>query len=432
MSNLELIAAPATSTFDARRRRVVVAATIGNLLEWYDNFLYGVLALTMARLFFPAQNEVTSLILAFAIYGSGLVMRPVGAVVLGLYADRVGRKPALCLAMFIMGLGTALMAFSPSYATIGIWAPLIILFARLLQGFSGAGELGSATALLVESAPPGRRGLYASLNASSQQIGFVVAAFVVMFMNLVMTQDQIDAGGWRLPFLLGLAIVPAAIYIRSHLEEPDLFLKHSDDRAGPRAFIVRDEAGPLLLAFGMLLLYVVAGSVLFVYMPTFAVQKLGLASSGALFATVVATCVTIVCTPLAGAASDRFGRKPMLWIATVSYLLLTYPAFVIVTTWPSIAVLLLIQSGFAVMIAIFVGPLLSALAELFRTRVRALAVSLTYGVAGIIGAFAPTLATWLIARTGDVNAPAFIVIGAGILTGCTLFRFTDRYREPLS
>ncbi|MBR1120949.1 MFS transporter [Bradyrhizobium lablabi] len=432
MSSPELIITPAIQPLDIRHRRIIAAATIGNLLEWYDNFAYGVLALTMARLFFPTGNEVTSLILAFVTYGAGLAMRPVGAIILGTYADRVGRAAALYLAMLIMGLGTALTAFAPTYETIGVWAPSIILIARLLQGFSGAGEIGSATALLVESAPARSRGLYTSLNASSQQIGFVLAASVVMVMNLVMTPEQIAGGGWRLPFVFGLTIVPAALYIRANLQEPDMFLEKSRERMEAAAAIATGVIRPMFRAIGMLLLYVTAGSVLFVYMPSFAVQKLGIASSGALLATVVATSVTIACTPLAGAASDRFGRKPLLWISIAGFLLVTYPAFVLLTTMPSVALLALVQSGFGVLIALYVGPLFPALAEQFPTRARAASVSLTYGVAGVIGAFAPAVATWLITATGDSNAPAFAVIGAGILSGCTLQGFTDRYRQPLS
>jgi len=246
-----------------------------------------------------------------------------------------------------------------------------------------------------------------------------------------MAQDEIDAGGWRLPFVFGLAIVPAALYIRANLGEPDIFRQRAKERRMRSAFAI-GRAGSLLLALGMLFLYVIAGSVLFVYMPTFAVQKLGLTGASALFATVVATCVTIACTPVAGAMSDRLGRKPLLWIATVSFVLLTYPAFVLILAWPSIALLLLVQSGFGILLALYVGPLFSALAELFPTRIRAVAVSLTYGIAGIIGAFAPALATWLIVVTGLVGAPAFAVIGAATLSAFALLVFEDRSGEPLS
>ncbi|WP_407158307.1 MFS transporter [Bradyrhizobium sp. STM 3557] len=427
----EVNCASSCSPHQAKRRRAIIAATIGNLLEWYDFFAYGVLAIPMAKLFFPAQNEVTSLFLALATYGGGVAMRPFGAVVLGLYADRVGRKASLCLSMYLMGLGTALIAFAPTYESIGVAAPLLVLLARLLQGFSGAGELGSATALLVEIAPPNRRGLYASFNAASQQIGFVIAAFVVMTVNVAMTPAQIEAWGWRLPFSLGLAIVPTAIYIRSEVQESDLFLTKQRERKDRLAGAAIGTGRPLLLAIGILSLYVVAGNIIFVYMPTFAARKLGLPSSGALLATIVATCVMIVCTLVAAMISDRVGRKPLLLFASVTYALIIYPAYLVVTTWPSVQMLMLVQSALALLNAIYIGPLMSTIAELFATSLRATAVAVAYGLTVMVGALSPALATWLIDFTGDSRAPAFAIIATSLLTSLALVQFTDRYREPL-
>ena len=432
MSVSERIASPASDVFDVKRRRLVIAATIGNLLEWYDFFAYGILAITIARLFFPTQSEVTSLLLALATYGGGLAMRPLGATVLGLYADRVGRKAALCLSMYLMGLGTAVIAFTPTYETIGISAPLLILMARLLQGFSGAGELGSATALLVENAPPQQRGMYASLNAASQQVGFVLSVFTVMLVTFAMTPSQMEAGGWRLPFIFGLAIVPVAIYIRSGVEEPDLFAgQRRQHRTTDRTSTIRNGQS-LLLAVGILALYVVAGNILFVYMPTFAVQKLGLGSSAALLSTVVATCVMIACTPVAGALSDHIGRKPLLLFAGVVYVLVTYPAYVVIAAWPFAAVLTIVHSIFGLLNAIYVGPLLAALAELFPGRSRATSIALAYSLTVMIGALSPAFATWLTAYTGDARSPALIVIGAGALSVLAVRRYQDRHTEALS
>jgi MHS family proline/betaine transporter-like MFS transporter len=432
MSDPERIAIPASDVFDVKRRRLIVAATIGNLLEWYDFFAFGVLAITMARLFFPTQSEVTSLLLALATYGGGLVMRPIGAIVLGLYADRVGRKDALCVAIYIMGAGTALIVVTPTYQTIGVAAPVLILIARLLQGFSGAGELGNATALLVESAPPHQRGVYASLNAAGQQIGFVLAALIVMIVSIILTPSQIEAGGWRLPFIFGLAIVPVAIYIRSKVEDSDLFINKGNEQPGISRTHMTQEGRPLLIAVGILMLYVVAGNILFVYMPTFAVQKLGLASSEALLSTVVATCVMIVCTPITAAFSDRVGRNPLLLLAGVIYVLITYPAYIIATTRPSIATLMMVQSIFGLLNAVYVGPLMAALAELFRTRLRATAVGLAFSLTVMIGALSPAFATWLIGSTDDARAPAFVVIGAAMLSVFAVILHTDKSKEPLS
>jgi MHS family proline/betaine transporter-like MFS transporter len=227
-------------------------------------------------------------------------------------------------------------------------------------------------------------------------------------------------------------IVPVAIYIRFKLQEPEVFLKKRNEPiAASGAATLGREGRSLLRAIGILMLYVVAGNVLSVYMPTFAVHKLGLPSEGGLFATVVATCVTIVCTPLVAAMSDHFGRKPLLLLAALSYLLLTYPMFAIVTTWPSVGLLTTVLSGFGLLNALYAGPLMSALAELFPTSVRATAVALAFSLTVIVGGFSPALATWLVAATGDARAPALIVVAAGLVSGFALLRFTDRFREPL-
>lgn len=425
------LTAPSLTQRSSKQRRAIVAATIGNLLEWYDFFTYGVLATTLAKLFFPTSNEVTSLLLALATYGGGVAMRPVGAIILGRYADRAGRKASLCLAMYVMGAGTAIIVFAPTYETAGIVGPLLLLLARLLQGFSGAGEIGSATALLVEIAPPERRGLYASFNAVSQQLGFVLAASVVMIANLTISVAYIESGWWRVPFVLGLGIIPIAIYIRTHVQEPDLFLAARQKDKRKLTYGGLREGRLLFLAIGILSLYVVAGNIVFVYMPTFAVRNLGLSSSGALLATVLSTCFMIACTLVAASFSDRFGRKPLLLSASVAYGVTIYPAYVIVTTWPSVGMLLLVQSILALLNALYIGPMMSAIAEIFATTVRATAVALAYGLTVMVGALSPAFATWLIATTGDIRAPALAVIAASILSSLVLLKYRDRYREAL-
>jgi MFS family permease len=431
-ANAELIDAPTSESINAKRRRIVLAATIGNTVEWYDFLVYGLLAVTIAKLFFPAGSELSSLLLSMAMYGVGLVMRPVGAVVLGIYADRVGRRATLSWAIVIMALGTGLIAVAPTHERIGIYAPLLIVLARLLQGFSCGGEMGGATAFLAENAPEGRRGLYASWQTASQSAGFLLAAIVTMVMTLLMTPAQIESGGWRWPFVVGLLIAPVGFYIRSKLDEPELFLKARDEaRPAAVADTLKRQGQPALTALGVSVLYIVSGSVLFVYLPTFAVRQLQLPFSAALQATVVASCLMVVCTPIAGAISDRTGRKPMLQLATLGYLLLTYPAFAMISAWPSIALLTVVQSGFAVLMAMYGGPVVSVLAELFPTSLSSTGVAVAYNLVAVVGGFAPLVVTWLIAATGNPRAPAFYVIGAALISGSALFWLRDRYREPL-
>jgi MHS family proline/betaine transporter-like MFS transporter len=387
---------------------------------------------TIAKLFFPTSSELSSLLLSMATLGVGLAMRPVGAIVLGIYADRVGRRAALSWAIVIMALGTGLIAVAPTYESVGVAAPLLIVFARLLQGFSCGGEIGSAIAFLAENAPERRRGLYASWQAASQAAGFLLAAIVTMVMTLSMTAAQIESGGWRWPFVFGLLIAPVGFYIRSKLDEPDLFLKaRSNSRPAAVAETLQHEGRAALTAVGVSVLYIVSAYVLLIYMPIFALRQLQLPFSAALQATVVASCVNLVCIPVAGAISDYVGRKPMLQLAILGYLLLTYPAFAMVSAWPSIELLTVVQSGFAVLMSIYCGPAVSLLAELFPTRLRSTAVAVAYNLVAVAGGFAPVIVTWLIAVTGDPRAPAFYVIGAAVVSGGALFWLRDRHGEPL-
>ncbi len=417
VARTEPITAPAPMSSGAIRRRMVLAATIGNTLEWYDFLAYSFLSLTIAKLFFPTGDELSSVLLAVATFGIGLVMRPVGGLLLGIYADRVGRKAALTLTIFIMALGTGLIAIAPTYATIGIWAPLLVVISRLLQGFSCGGELGGATAILVESAPEGRRGLYASWQLTSQAAGFLLGAAVTMAVSLSMTSAQLEAGGWRLPFLLGLLITPVGLYIRSKLDEPEPFLRA---RQAVPAFLfsnaLRSHGRSLLTGIGVAVLFVVSAYILFLYMPTYAVRQLQLPFSQALLASTLAGCVLLVCSPIFGAISDRLGRKPLLVAAALTLALLTYPAFML----------------FAVLMAMYSSPAISVLAELFPTPLRSTAVALTYNLTvAVVSGTAQVIVTWLIAATGSPLAPAFYVIGAALISTASAMAIRDRFREPL-
>jgi MFS transporter, MHS family, proline/betaine transporter len=388
---------------------------------------------TIAKLFFPTENELTSLLLSVGTFGTAAIVRPIAGVVLGIYADRVGRKAALTLAIFTMGLGTGLIVVAPTYASIGIWAPALLVTARLLQGFACGAELGGATAILVENAPDRSRGLYASWQTASQAAGVLLGAMVTMLVSLSMTQAQLEAWGWRLPFAFGLLIVPVGFYVRSKLKEPDAFLRARTE--APIFSFIRlllGERRSIFTAIGIAVLYLACAYVLFVYMPTFAVRQLRLPFSQALIATTLASAVLFVCSPVMAVISDRYGRKPLLVVGASTFAILTYPAFILITREPSLLKLAAVQSGFAIAMAAYAGPAISVYAELFPTRFRSTAVSLVYSVAVVlVGGFAPLIVTWLIAATGNPIAPAFYVIGAAAISGAALLNFRDRFREAL-
>jgi MFS transporter, MHS family, proline/betaine transporter len=429
---------PSTCTGDldrnrSTRRRVVVAATIGNTIEWYDFLVYGFLAVTIAKLFFPTGSELTSVLLSVGTFGAAAVVRPAAGVALGIYADRVGRKASLSLTIFLMALGTGLMALAPTYASIGIAAPLLIVIARLLQGFACGGELGGATAILVESAPDRWRGLYASWQTASQAAGVLLGTLVTMLISLSMTAPQLEAGGWRWPFVIGLLIVPVGLYVRAKLDDPELFQKARKE--APTLSVpemLRIESRSLLTGIGIAVLYLACAYVLFVYMPTFGVRQLGLRLSDALIATTVASAIVLVCSPLVAAISDRCGRKPLLITGILAFGLATYPAFMVIVTEPSLLKLAVVQSIFALVMAIYAAPAISVSAELFPTRIRSTAVSLVYGIAVVVaGGFAPFIVTWLIAVTGNPLAPALYVVGAAVISAMAVLCLHDRFRDPL-
>lgn len=433
MASISVTSMASQKSGSAVRQRAVLAATIGNTLEWYDFLVYGFLAVTIAKLFFPAEDELTSVLLSVGTFGAAAVVRPVAGVVLGVYADRVGRKAALTLTIFTMGLGTGLIAVAPNYASIGIWAPVLMVSARLLQGFACGGELGGATAILVENAPDHGRGLYASWQTASQAAGILLGSVVTMLVSLSMTQGQLEAWGWRLPFAFGLLIVPVGFYVRAKLKEPDAYLKARTE-APVFSFmrILWAERRALVIGVGISVLYLACAYVLFVYMPTFAVRQLRLPFSQAVIATAFASAILFACSPVMAAISDRYGRKPLLVAGALAFGLLTYPAFVLITTDPSLHKLAAVQSGFALGMAAYAGPAISVCAELFPTHVRSTAVSLVFSIAVVLaGGFAPLIVTWLIAATGSPIAPAFYVIGAAAVSGVALLGLRDRFREPL-
>lgn len=428
MKNLDVAAlADATSTFAPQApaahgvrapdatRRTILAAVIGNTLEWFDFAVYGFFALTISKLFFPTGDETSSLLLTVATFGVGFVMRPIGAVVLGALGDSRGRKAALSTTILLMALGTAMIGFAPTYASAGLWAPAWIVLARLIQGFSAGGEVGGATAFLVEHAPRGRRGYFASWQQASQAGALLLGSVFGATLTGMLSPAQLETWGWRVPFLFGLIIGPVGWYIRTRTHEPPSF--EQARAANPRASPLRQALGPyrseIVAGFGVTIVWTVCTYFFLVYMPTYAVRTLKLAQSVALWANGAGLLVLVVLAPVFGALSDRFGRRPLLIGFATAILLLAYPALWLLTASPGAATLTAVQVLFAVLIAGFTGPAPAAMAELYPPQVRSTGLSIAYNFAvTIFGGFAPFIATALIAWTGNPLAPAWYVVFA--------------------
>ncbi|EOA04090.1 proline/betaine transporter protein [Herbaspirillum frisingense GSF30] len=410
-----------------QRRRAIIATVIGNGLEWFDFTVYSFFAVIIAKLFFPTGNDLTSLLLAVATFGVGFFMRPVGGILLGIYADRVGRKAALSVTILLMAVGTTMIGLAPTYESIGLFAPLIIVVARLLQGFSAGGEMGSATAFLTEYAPERERAFYSSWIQASIGVAVLLGAAVGTFVTSSLSPEALSSWGWRLPFLLGIIIGPVGYYIRNHLEETPTFLEEKDKTDSPLKEVIRNFPRETSASFSMVILWTVCTYVLLFYMPTYSVKVLKLPQTTGFIAGMVGGLCIMVLAPIVGRMADRIGRRPLLSGSAALILVLAYPMFAYINSAPSLSTLLIFQLVFGTLIAAYTGPILAAFSELFPAKVLSTGLSVAYNLAvTIFGGFASFFITWLIAATGSTMAPAFYVMIAAAIS----FVGTRFVREP--
>ena len=411
-------------------RRAIVAATCGNVLEWYDFSVYAFFAGTIGRLFFPSDDPTASLLATFAVFGVGFVVRPLGGIIIGWMGDRYGRRPALVLTIMLMAGGTVMIGLLPTYATIGALAPLLLVVARLLQGFSAGGEWGGSTAFMVEWAPEGRRGWYGSFQQMSVAAGLLLGSGIGALVSTILTPEQVLEWGWRVPFLLGGVLGVVGQYMRRSVEETPAFRE-----AKPAAATASGPSGWALgaRAFGFTVLWTVSYYIFLNYMPTFTRNQVGLTPSESLWANTLSVLILVVLIPLTGWLSDRVGRKPLLLASCAFFALLTWPLMALMLNHRGdFGTVMLIQLLFGVAIALFSGPGPAAIAEIFPTRGRSTWMSASYALAvAIFGGFAPYIATWLIANTGNPMAPALYVIAAAVISFLTIMMLPETARRPL-
>ena len=407
------------------RTRLIAACTIGNALEFYDFVIYSFFAGTIGALFFPAEDPTVQLLLSFATYGVGFFLRPLGGMVLGSYADRKGRKAATVLTLFLMALGTGMIGLAPTYAQLGVFGPMLILVGRLLQGFSAGGEIGASTTLLAEYAPPQERGFFGSWQLASQGAAILVAAGLAWTINTLLPPDEVKAWGWRVPFLLGIFIVPIGLWLRRALKETHA----NEDDARTRgvsslSLALRQHFGKIVAGVGIIVGGTASNAVIVLYMSTYAIRQLAMPATTALFAGVAAGLVTLIAAPIAGALSDRYGRRKLIGISYLLIAALIYPAFILINAAPTLPTLLFVVVVLGALNAGGGAPGIITLAELFPAEVRATGMSVVYalGVA-LFGGFGQFIVTWLIAVSGNPFAPAFYVIACCVAT-LTALRFT--------
>ncbi|TMJ53694.1 MAG: MFS transporter [Alphaproteobacteria bacterium] len=389
------LSAPATLPESSREKsftRLVVAVSIGNALEWYDISSYGYFAVYVSRAFFPNSDPTISLLLTFGTFGLAFLIRPIGGVVLGAYADRHGRKASLMVSIVLMTAGTLAIAIMPSYQTIGLVAPIAVLAARLVQGFSAGGEFGSSTAFLVEHAP-GRRGFIASWQFASQGLGQVLSSLFGIGLTSWMTATDLNSWGWRIPFLFGILVGPVGIYIRNHLEDATAPPAAKHESVVGKVFT--EQKLRVVLAIGALAVST-AVNYLIVYMPTYVVKTLNLAPTVGFTATLAAAVAVTILTPVAGTVSDRVGRTTHMIAVGLLLLVSVFPAFLLLTRTPVAAVIVLTVLYLATLKALYFGPLAALMSELFPAATRATGLGLSYNIGvTVFGGMGPAFMTWL-------------------------------------
>ncbi len=432
--------APKMISSSERKSKVwaVVRVSSGNFLEMYDFMVFGYYAAAIGRAFFPGGNAFASLMLSLMTFGAGFLMRPVGALVLGAYTDKHGRRAGLLLTLGLMSVGIFSIACMPGYATIGLLAPLLVVLGRLLQGFSAGMELGGVSVYLSEIASPGHKGFYVSWQSGSQQIAVMFAASIGVVLNSALPPEKMAQWGWRVPLLLGCIIVPFLFRLRQSLAETDEFVarKHHPSTSEILRSLARNWRIVLVGTF-MVTMTTVSFYMITAYTPTFGNSVLHMASMDSLIVTLCVGASNLFWLPIMGALSDRIGRRPLLFGCTILMLTTAYPAMLWLVREPSFARLLTVELWFSFLYGSYNGAMVVFLTEIMPIDVRTSGFALAYSMAtAIFGGFTPALSTYLIHISGNRAIPGLWLSFAAACAACglaaTLFAKPDTPELPVA
>jgi MHS family proline/betaine transporter-like MFS transporter len=414
--------------------KAVSAGAIGNVMEWYDYGVYGILAPIISSIFFPNNDPMAGLLYTFVIFGVGFVMRPLGAVIFGYIGDKLGRKNALSITIIIMAISTFCMGLIPSYAKIGILAPILLTLCRLLQGISTGGEWGGAASFIVEYAPEKRRGFYGSFQQFSVIGGLSLGSLTGVILSYGLAQDALTIWGWRIPFLLGISLGIVGWYMRVKLEDTPAFQKLENSNQvikNPLKMAVQKNIKGIMQAGGIGLGWSVSFYILLTFMPSYVNKILKLPLQQSFLSNYLSYILLLILIPVMGNLSDKIGRKPLLITSCLGFIIFSYPLFLL-ASGGSFIKLVLAQVVLGILLSMFSGTAVAFIAEIFPTNVRVTTLSIGYNIAtAIFGGMAPFIATYLVALTKNNLSPSFYVIGASIITLFTIFTLPETYDKPL-
>ncbi|WP_210575215.1 MFS transporter [Streptomyces sp. GESEQ-4] len=417
-------------------RRVALSGLLGTAVEFYDFLVYGtVAALVFGDLFFPRADPAVGTIAAFGTFAAGYVARPLGGIVFGHFGDRIGRKSMMLLTMALMGCGSFLIGVLPTYDAIGVWAPVLLVTLRVVQGIAIGGEWGGATLMVVEHAErtqSGRRGMWSSFTMLGAPLGSVLSAGMVTLVS-GLPDDQFRAWGWRVPFLLSIVLLAVGLFVRLKVAESPLFAQvKREPRAKPPVVEVLRRPKPVLMACGVGIGAFTAQSLLTGFMISYAVD-IGYSRSQVLTAVTIASCVALLVLPAASALSDRVGRRPVVLAGAVASAALAFPVLALVNSGSPGLLILALALGHGVAQSTMYGPLGALLTEMFGTRVRYTGASLGYQAATLVGAgFSPLIASSLLASYGGGSTPVSLLLcGGAAVTALTVWRLRETRENAL-
>jgi MHS family proline/betaine transporter-like MFS transporter len=412
----------------------VLGASIGNAVEWFDFAIYGFLATYIAVNFFPAGNETAALLNTFAIFAAAFFMRPLGGFVFGPLGDRLGRQRVLAVVILLMSAATLGIGLLPTYATIGVFAPLLLLLLRCLQGFSAGGEYGGGAVYLAEYASQRHRGLTVTFIAWSGVLGFLLGSITVTVLAALLPPETMDSYGWRIPFLIAAPLGLVGLYIRLRLDDtPEFARLDAADRVAksPLREAIRTAGKPILQVIGIFIVFNVGYYVVFTFIPSYFIKTLEFTKTQSFVSITLASLTALVLILPLAALSDRVGRRPLLLAGSVGFVLLAYPLFLLMTSGSAAAAI----SGHCLLAAIesvYVATAVSAGVELFATRVRYSGFSIGYNISvAVFGGTTPYVVTWLTAATGDHLAPAMYLIAAAVVSVGAVLTLTESAGRPL-
>ncbi|MFH9583603.1 glycine betaine/L-proline transporter ProP [Streptomyces luteogriseus] len=425
-----------TVTDPALVRRAVKAAALGNAMEWFDFGVYSYIAVTLGKVFFPSGNPTAQLLSTFGAFAAAFLVRPLGGMVFGPLGDRVGRQKVLALTMIMMAAGTFAIGLIPSYATIGVGAPILLLVARLVQGFSTGGEYAGASTFIAEYAPDKRRGFLGSWLEFGTLAGYIGGAGLVTIMTALLSTDDLTSWGWRIPFLIAGPMGIIGLYLRMHLEETPAFAAEAEKAENnrpktPLREMVTGQWRALLLCVGLVLVFNVTDYMLLSYMPSYLTGQLHYDETHGLLVVLGVMAVMMIVQPFAGALTDRVGRRPVIATGCAGFLLLSVPALLLIREGSLLAVALG-MGALGMLLVCFTASMPSALPALFPTKVRYGSLSIGFNVSvSLFGGTTPLVVTALIGATGNMMMPAYYMMAAAVIGGFAVWRMAESAGRPL-